>query len=103
MSDEDIASSPEHARSTKDHVAPAKDPMTNAFSFLSKRLDNALEQQKKDIVNSPGFSLSEIALIVRQWIPFIFIDRVPAVFVPYLNSLISHNYISLNFINSFNG
>jgi hypothetical protein len=42
MSDEDIASSPEHARSTKDHVAPAKDPMTDAFSLFSKHLDNAL-------------------------------------------------------------
>ena len=49
MSDEDIASSPEHARSTKDHVAPAKDHMTDACSLLSKHLDNALEQQKKDI------------------------------------------------------
>ena len=43
MSDEDIA------RSTKDSVAPAKDPMTDAFSLLSKHLDNALEQQKKEI------------------------------------------------------
>ena len=49
MSDEDIASSPEHARSTKDPVAPAKDPVTDAFSLLSKHLDNALEQQKKEI------------------------------------------------------
>ena len=49
MSDEDIASSPEHARFTKDPVAPAKDPMTDAFSLLSKHLDNALEQQKKEI------------------------------------------------------
>jgi hypothetical protein len=58
------------------------------------------------LANSPGFSLSETALIVKiisQRIPFIFTDRVPAMFVPYLNSLIPHNYISLNFINSFNG
>jgi len=47
MSDEDIASSPQHARSTKDHVALAKDHITDAFSLLSKHLDNALEQQKK--------------------------------------------------------
>ena len=40
MSDEDIASSPEHARSTKDRVAPAKDPIIDAFSLLSKHLDN---------------------------------------------------------------
>jgi hypothetical protein len=49
MSYEDIASSPEHACSTKDPVAPAKDPMTDAFSLLSKHFNNALEQQKKEI------------------------------------------------------
>ena len=49
MSDEDIASSPQHARSTEDHVALAKDPITDAFSLLSKHLNNALEQQKKEI------------------------------------------------------
>ena len=51
IADEDIASSPEHARSTKDPVAPAKDPMTDAFSLLSKHLNNALEQQKNEIVS----------------------------------------------------
>jgi hypothetical protein len=43
------------------------------------------------LANSPGFSLSETAFIVRiisQRIPFIFTDRVPAVFVPYFSSLI---------------
>ena len=50
MSDEDIASSPQHARSTEDHVALAKDPITDAFSLLSKHLDNALEQQKKKML-----------------------------------------------------
>lgn len=51
MSDEDIASSPGHTPPTKEHVVIANDHTTNAFPLLSTHLDNALEQQKNEIVS----------------------------------------------------